>query len=57
MKEHMNLKRGKKRKQNTDFMGIELRPKYKKAKSVAKGSISILFDDKKKQKRSFMNFN
>ena len=57
MKEHMNIKRGKKRKQNTDFMGIELRPKYKKAKSVAKGSISILFDDKKQSKRSFMNFN
>ena len=58
MKQHMNVKRGgRKRKQNTDFMGIELRPKYKKAKSVAKGSISMLFDDKKKQKRSFMNFN
>jgi len=42
---------------NNDLLGIDLRPKYKKAKSIPKGSMSMLFNVKTKNKRDFMNYN
>lgn len=45
----------KKIKENR-FSGFNIKPKFKKAQSVSKGSISILLNVNDRKKRDFMNF-
>ena len=47
----------KRKKKGTNLLGLDLRPKYKKARSIANGSMSILLNIKNKKKRNFMNFD
>ena len=53
-RKRFKIKKGR----STGILDLELRPKYKKAKSVPNGSLSILMNvvDRKKQ-RNFMNFD
>lgn len=46
-----------KSKNSKSLLGFNIRPKFKKARSVAKGSISILLNVENKKKRDFMNFH
>lgn len=48
----------KRKKEDVNLLGLDLKPKYKRARSVVNGSLSILLNIKNNKKtRNFMNFD